>query len=130
MPACGAFPGGKIEAGETIENAALRELHEETGLRASVLRVFGAVDAFDRDDSGHLRQHFVLVTVMCEWMSGDPAAGDGATELRWFTMDDLESSDIALSLDVAQVARRGAFLAGLCEERLVGPERYSNRPPQ
>ncbi|MBB4264722.1 NUDIX hydrolase [Roseospira visakhapatnamensis] len=102
------FPGGKIDFGETIESAAVRELFEETGVRARAGRVFTAVDVFDRDEGGCLRRHFLLIAVLCHWVSGTPVAGDDALEARWFRLDDLDEAGLALSLDVAKVARLAA----------------------
>ena len=105
------FPGGKIEMGETIEHAAVRELFEETGIRGEAHGVFTAVDVFDRDGGGGLRRHFVLVAVLCEWISGEPVAGDDALEARWFRLAELDDAGLALSLDVAEVARQAATLS-------------------
>lgn len=104
------FPGGKIEAGEMIHDAAVRELLEETEVRAYARRTFTAVDAFDRDGSGRLRQHFVLIAVLCQWISGEPVADDDALEARWFRLAELDDKGLAFSLDVEAVARQAAQL--------------------
>lgn len=102
------FPGGKVDLGESLEEAAIRELSEETGIQATAERIFTAVDAFDHDESGILRHHYVLVAVLCSWVSGNPLAGDDALEARWFPLDKLSAADLAISLDVEKVARLGA----------------------
>lgn len=105
------FPGGKIETGETIQQTALRELVEETGVRAHAREVFTAVDVLDYDNAGSLRQHFVLVAVRCEWKAGEPQPGDDALEARWFSLDQIDQSKLALSPDVPEVVKTASELA-------------------
>ena len=105
------FPGGKVEFGEKIKQAAVRELFEETGVRAKAGPVFAAVDAFDKDDQAVVRQHYILIAVLCDWVSGSPIAGDDALEAAWHGLDDLDNIDLAMSLGVADIARQAADLA-------------------
>ena len=100
------FPGGKIETGEALLDAAIRELHEETRIEAEAVEVLTAVDAFDHDEMDALRQHFILIAVLCRWRAGEPVAGDDALEARWIAVDALEREDLALSIGVADLARQ------------------------
>ena len=100
------FPGGKIEFGEPTEQAAVRELREETGVVAHATETFTALDALETAADGAVMRHFVLIAVLCRWLSGEPVAGDDAMEARWFTFDELSSSGIQTSLAVDEVAEK------------------------
>jgi 8-oxo-dGTP diphosphatase len=105
------FPGGRIEHGETVHAAAMRELAEETSVRAEAQDVITTLDILDRSDEGTLRHHFVLIAVRCRWLSGVPTAGDDALEARWFRIEDLHPGRIDMSADVGVIARRADSLA-------------------
>lgn len=98
------FPGGKIEIGETIEAAAVRELMEETAVTARACRVLTAIDVHIRDAQGRLLRHFVLVAVLCEWLSGEPVAADDARDAAWFRLEGLEQAGLDLNPHVARIA--------------------------
>ena len=99
------FPGGKIDFGKTIEAAAEPEPFEETAIRGQACRVFTAADAFDHRADGAVAAHFVLVAVLCRWISGEPVAGDDALEAPWFDFGSLDDANLAMSQGVAEVAR-------------------------
>jgi 8-oxo-dGTP diphosphatase len=74
-----SLPGGRIEPGETVRAAALRELNEETGVEA---RLVGLIDVVDGifPEAG---RHYVLIDFVAEWIAGEPVAGDDAAEARF-----------------------------------------------
>lgn len=98
------YPGGKIEGGETIIEAGLRELREETGIVGRPRRLLTPFDVFHRDGDGRLLGHFILLPVLCDWVSGTPAAASDALDAAWFEIDSLEQQQAILSRRVSDLA--------------------------
>lgn len=84
-----SLPGGRLEWGETLETAALRELKEETGVDAELTGLLDVVDGvFPARPGEGVTRHYVLIDYAARWTSGEPAAGDDAAEARFVSRDE------------------------------------------
>ena len=84
-----SLPGGRVEPGETLAEAALRELMEEVGVEARLIGLVGPVEMIERDADGRVRLHIVVAAHAAHWVSGEPQTGPEARDVRWVTEADL-----------------------------------------
>ncbi|MGA2694106.1 MAG: NUDIX hydrolase [Opitutaceae bacterium] len=100
-----SLPGGVLECGEALRDAAVREALEETGLVVEVGDMLGVYERVIRADDGRVRYHYVLIDFLCRAVGGDLKAGSDAAEVGWFRREELPS--LKLAYDADDVVRKG-----------------------
>ena len=100
-----SIPGGALELGETLRQAAAREAREETGLIVEASEVLEVFDAIHTDPDGRFRYHYVLVDFLCKVVGGELCCGGDAAQARWITREELAAQPLADS--ARQVLAKG-----------------------
>ena len=89
-----SLPGGAQESGETLKEAALREIYEETNLKVEIIGLIDIVDSIRRDKKGDAEYHYTLIDFVARVTGGALRAGDDAIDTRWFTLQEIKKLEI------------------------------------
>jgi len=107
-----SIPGGVLEVGEMVREAAVREAREETGLVVEPGELLGVYDRILRDPEQRVQYHYVLIDFLCRPVGGELLAASDAAEVRWFKREEL--LPLQLAEDTLEVIGKGF-------EKLVSP---------
>jgi mutator protein MutT len=99
-----SLPGGSQEAGETMAEAAVRELREETGLVAAHVQFAEIFEPMLRDQSGKVLRHFVLGVFSCREFMGKARAGSDALDAGWHRVSQLH--ELPMTPGTAEIIAR------------------------
>ena len=89
-----SIPGGLVEVGEKLSEAAARETEEETGIKVEVLELINVFDMIDRDESGRAKYHYVLVDFLSKPVGGKEGVSDEVTDIKWVTFEEARTMDL------------------------------------
>jgi ADP-ribose pyrophosphatase YjhB (NUDIX family) len=107
------IPGGTVELGETLHEALVREMEEETGLEVEPVEVLTVFDRIERV-GGEVAFHHVIVDYLCRLVSGEARAASDALDVAWAAPDDLGPFDLTEKAGtVVRDALRAAQRLGL-----------------
>ncbi len=99
-----SLPGGLLDLGERLEEAVVREVEEECGLRVQVLGLCGVIDrVVPADDAeaearGPIRYHWVIIDYVAAVVGGTLQAGSDAAQARWLPITELDRYDTTVGI--------------------------------
>jgi ADP-ribose pyrophosphatase YjhB (NUDIX family) len=97
------LPGGMLEVGERLADAAVREVQEECGVLIEIGEIAGVFEPITYDSSGRIEYHYVVIDFWARYVAGTACAGDDAAGVAWATMD--EVAGYSLMPESLQVVR-------------------------
>ena len=90
-----AIPGGRVQLGETLQEAAEREILEETGVRIKAREPVYTFDYIERDGASCPRFHYVIIDLIADFVEGEIRAGDDAADVRWVSAEELDGLKVS-----------------------------------
>jgi len=106
-----SLPGGVVEIGETLREAALRELREEVGVEARIVAFNDHVESIVRDERG-VQAHYVIASFVARWTGGEAQCSEEADDVAW--IDPAALGDLPSTPGLAGILTRAA---GILEGR-------------
>lgn len=100
-----AIPGGNVELGEQVREAAIRELREECNIDIELQDLLGVVDLILKDKNEKVQYHYILIDYLANYVSGEDQPQSDVAEVGWFAQSELQAVNIPeLTLKVLEKA--------------------------
>lgn len=89
-----SLPGGVVELGETIRDAAIREIREECHVEIEIVKILDVLDRIFRDTDGRVQYHYVLIVLLARYKSGELRADSDIEAAQWADVHKLADYDL------------------------------------
>ena len=100
-----SIPGGLVETGETIKQALIREIREETGLAVEPIELIEVFERILRDTESRVQYHFVVIDYLCRILSGEASPRTDVSEIQWTRLEDLP--ELGITPETSSVMQKG-----------------------
>ena len=85
-----SIPGGLLEVGESLEEAVVREIEEETGIKVEVKELLDVLNFVIKDEAGKVKYHYVLIDFLAKPVGGELRPSRETLDVRWVSLKDIE----------------------------------------
>ncbi len=108
------FPGGRVEMGESLAEAALCELYEEVGVTATIAGFVDHVETIIRDASGAVTFHAIVVVFAAHWKAGEAQSSAEIGQTHWVRPDDVARWPTTRGLPAIVLKARSVVAESAC----------------
>jgi len=115
-------PGGLVKLGERVEEAAVREVEEETGVKVELQGLLDVVDKIVRDEVGRVKYHFVIVDFLGRPLTKEVRASAEVLDAAWVELSRLDSGEVPITSTLKELLSKHGFIPTVERGRSTEPQ--------
>ena len=104
-----SIPGGMVELGETLSEAAHREVREECNIDIKLIKQFEPYEFIEKDANTTVKYHYVIHDFLAKYIDGDLSASSDISDARWYRVSEIRDMDLSMSIKLFVQKARAAL---------------------